>query len=91
MSKAFERFCRILELSMPLAVELSTLIGVGGCLCPRACNVWRTGTAACALITAVVVSASAADAMTWRIVLHSTRMGALSGGSLAAMGSWELR
>ena len=80
MSKALEHFCRMLELRIPLAVELSTFSGVGGCGWPRAVNVWWMGTAAWAFMTTVVVSASAAEAITCRIVLHLTRMGALVGG-----------
>lgn len=65
---------------MPLAVELLVLSGVGGCGWPSSMSMVRIGTACCAFICAVVVSASAADPITGQIVLHSTCMLPLSLG-----------
>jgi hypothetical protein len=39
MSIAFDRFCLIVSLTMPYAVELSVRRGVGGCVCPSLMSV----------------------------------------------------
>jgi hypothetical protein len=39
MSIALERLCLTLELAIPVAVEFSVTMGVGGCLCPNSSRV----------------------------------------------------
>ena len=75
MSKAFDFFCLIVEVSIPWEVLLSVLIVVGGCGCPISIKVVRFGTAALLLWYMPTVSASAAEDITLRMVLHSGRIG----------------
>ena len=49
MSKAFERFCRMVDVKMPWEVLLSVLILVGGCGWPNSSRAVRMGTAVLAL------------------------------------------
>ena len=44
-----DRFCFILAVTKLMAVELSVLIGVGGCGCPIPMSVFRRGMASLAL------------------------------------------
>ena len=59
---------------MPTSVELSTWIGVGPCGHPISFSVVRICMASWALINMVPHSASAADAIMLRIILHTTCM-----------------
>jgi hypothetical protein len=43
MSIAFDRFCLIVSLTMPDAVELYVRRGVGGCVCPSSESVNMSG------------------------------------------------
>jgi hypothetical protein len=43
MPIAFDRFCLIVSLMMPNAVELSVRIGVGGCVYPSSVSVTLSG------------------------------------------------
>ena len=79
MSHDFDRFCVILSCTNALAVELSTLIGVGGCGCPKAMRVRRNGIAVFALWKRALISASAAEVTTCLRVLHSTNTWPLGG------------
>ena len=45
ISMALDRFCFTDSLAIPLAVELSVTIGVGGCVWPSSSRVMRSGTA----------------------------------------------
>ena len=58
--------------AMPTAVELSTWMAVGPCFHPISERVVRMGTAVWALANMVLYSASAADAMILRMILHTT-------------------
>ena len=79
MSKAFDNFCFIAEFKIPVAVELSLYIGVplGGCGWPSSMRAVRMGQARWVAMKIPPVSASAADAMTFLMVLHITWRGAL--------------
>ena len=57
-----------------MAVELSTLMGVGGCGCPKAMRVRRRGMAVLTLWKSALISASAAEVTTCLMVLHSTKI-----------------
>ena len=79
---------------MPAAVELSVLIGVGGCGNPISARQVRMGTATCPLWKRAPSSASAADAMTFRSVLHSAWRGPLGvgvTGDFEGLVEWSLR
>ena len=80
MSKAFDRFCLTSDVRMPWAVELSVLIGVGGCGWPMSSSAWWMGHAFCALWKAAPSSASDAAATTCRRRVLSTWIGPLFGG-----------
>ena len=67
----------MVDVRMPWEVLLSVLIVVGGCGCPNSFNIVLIGTAILALWKTPIVSASAAEDMTLRIVLHSVWMGPL--------------
>ena len=58
-------------LSNALAVILSTCIFVGGCGCPISVIVVRSGTASCAFINYAPIFSSAADAMTFVMILYT--------------------
>ena len=75
------------------AVLLSVFNGVGGCRCPRAIKAFRIGIIFCAFKNKAPVSASAADATTWRSVLHSTCIGAFRAacGVAGGAGGFELK
>ena len=80
MSKVFDLSCLIFEVSMPWAVLLSVLMMVGGCGWPSSSKAVLMGTAVLLLCYIPMDSASAADDMTLRMVLHSVWMGPLGVG-----------
>ena len=65
---------------MPSHVLLSVLNVAAGWLWPSSSAVIRIGMADLPLLNTVIVSASAADVMTLRSVLHSVRMAPLGRG-----------
>ena len=71
----------MVDVNIPMDVILSVLIVIRGCGCPNSFNVVLIGTAILALWKTPIVSASAAEDMTLRIVLHSVWMGPLGFGS----------
>ena len=62
-------------------MELSTLISVGPCFPPIYFRLLLIGTAVCTLINILPYSASAADTMMLRMILHTTRMMLLKVGT----------
>jgi len=72
MSNAFEIFCLICLFAIPVAVGISTWIGVGGCVYFISSNVDQIGTAFLPFKNVVPNSASAADTIKFFIILHST-------------------
>jgi hypothetical protein len=74
MSMDFDRFCFMVLLSMPYAVELSVLKGVAGCLWPSSSRVVRRGAAVCAFWNHAPTSDSAADATIFFIAEATFRM-----------------
>ena len=62
----------------PAAVELSTQMGVGSCGKPSSSKVDRMGIDSCMLKNVAPVLASAADDMTWLMILETVWMGLLS-------------
>ena len=69
MSMALVRFGCTRLLTLPLAVELSTWMGVAGCLCPIYCKMILSLTALRELIYMAPSLASAADDMTSLMIL----------------------
>ena len=65
------------ELEKELAVELSVLIGVGGCGWSRAANIRRISITSLQLKNTPAVSVSAAEDITWRSRWHSMWIGPL--------------
>ena len=65
----FDRFCLNFPVKMPCAVVLSVLSGVGGCGWPILINVCQIGTALFALIDKPASSASAAEAITFLMIV----------------------
>ena len=65
-------FWRNSLVTMPTAVNFSTWMAVGPCGHPISDRVVRMGTAVWALMKMVPYSASAADAMILRMILHMT-------------------
>ena len=65
---------------MPWEVLLSVLMVVGGCGWPNSSRAVRMGTAVLALWKIPIVSASAAEDMTFLTVLHSVCSGPLGAG-----------
>ena len=84
---ALERFWRMLPASMLWEVALSVLIEVGGCGWVISFRVVRMGTACWPLSKIAPVSASAADAMTVRMVWHLVRICPFEVG-VGRMGGW---
>ena len=72
MSFHFERFCLYMPDTMPWAVLLSVWSSVGGCGWPMSSRVRGRGTACCAFINRPATSASAADDMTFFMILART-------------------
>ena len=81
MSMGLVRFGWIVLFTTPHAVELSTWIGVGGCLCPNSSSRCRIGTASRALMYSAPSSASAADDMTALMIWETVNTAPLFGGS----------
>ena len=73
----FDFCCLICLLENPTAVELLTLHGVGGCLCPISSSVVRMETASFVLLNSAPHSASATNAMTLRMMVEVLRMAPL--------------
>ena len=67
-------------MTIPLAVELSVFIGVGGWVKPSSWSVILRGTAVCPLCNSPPISDSAADATTCLKILHSVWVGPFYGG-----------
>ena len=80
MSIALERLCLMVLLMNPIAVELSTCIGVGGCSWPISWRAMRIGTASFAARNAAPTSASIADDMTLLMIFARTRAAPFSAG-----------
>ena len=75
---AFDRFCLMVSLEKLAAVELSTHMGVGGCGRSSFYKVAQMRINSCLLMKVAPISASAADAMTWLMILETVWMGPLS-------------
>lgn len=92
MSMAFERLCLMVLLMNPIAVELSTCIGVGGCSWPISWRAVRIGTASLAARNVAPTSASIADDMTALMIFARTWTAPLSGGVLVGIspGCWGM-
>ena len=82
MSIALDRFCFIVSLAKPAAVELSVCLGVGGCGCSSSMSVVQMGTMSWALTNSAPTSDSAAEAMMFLRMGQTVWMGPLSGGWL---------
>jgi hypothetical protein len=78
MSIAFERFCFIVLLTMPYAVELSIRRGVGGCVWPSSVIVTLSGAPLWALWKHAPTSDYAAEANTFLMMAVTLRMDPLS-------------
>ena len=76
ISQDLECFNCILLLIYPAVVELSVLIGVGGCRWPSDIRVWQIGMDNWALLNTPDVSASATEETTCQSVLIVTSIGA---------------
>jgi hypothetical protein len=72
----FVRRWRMVLLAIPAAVELSTWIGVGGCGWPSSSSVVRIAMTYLQLWKAAPSSASAADAITFLMMMHGFKIGA---------------
>ena len=68
------------SVKMPLAAELSVLIGVGGWVKPSSWSVMRRGTAVCPLWNSPLTFALATCATTCLRILHYVWIGPFSGG-----------
>ena len=69
---ALDFFWRNYLVAMPNTMELSTWMAVGPCVHPILERAVRMGAAVWALVKMVLYSASAADAMIFRMILHTT-------------------
>ena len=78
---ALDLRCLMVPVAMPNMVELSTCTGVGGWECPISSSVMRMGTASWQFKNKAPNSASSADAMMLRSILHTTYTMPLSVGS----------
>jgi hypothetical protein len=74
MSIAFDRFCLIVLLTMPFAVELSVRRGVGGCVWPSSVSVTLSGAPLWALWKHDPTYDSAAEATTFLITAATLRI-----------------
>ena len=81
MSIALDLRCLMVPVSVPNAVELSTLTGMGGWVCPISSSVIRMGTASWKFKNKAPNSASAVDAMMLQSILHTTYTMPFSVGS----------
>ena len=82
MSVAFDHFFLMVSMAKPLAVELSTWIGVAGCGCPSLRSKVRIGTASWPLMYAEPISVSAAESIPFDIICEMEWMGPLKRGRL---------
>ena len=89
MSMALELFWQNFLVTMPTAVKFSTWMEVGPYLNPISERVVRMGTAVWALTNMVPYSASAADAMILRMILHTTSKMLLVVGTKYSGLSWS--
>ena len=71
MSMALDLFCRMEELRVPTALELSVFMGVHGYECPVSSRRVQIGSAICPLSKRAPSLALAAEDITLRSVLHS--------------------
>jgi hypothetical protein len=78
MSIAFDRFCLIISLTIPYAVELSVRRGVGGCVWPSSVSVTLSGAPLWALWKHAPTSDSAAKATTFLMTAATLRIYPLS-------------
>ena len=69
---AFDQRCLIVLFTKPMAVDLSTCIGVGGCGCPISSRAIQRGAAYFAVKNTALTSASIAELMTLFIIFAST-------------------
>ena len=76
MSMDFVLRWRIILLDIPATVELSTWISVGGCGWPSSSSVVHIAMASLQLWKAAPSSASAADAITFLMMMHGFKIGA---------------
>ena len=81
MSIALERRCFIRWLAMPVVIELSVFIGVGGCRCPISIRAVRRPHASVPLWKVPASSASAAELTTFLRMTDTGRTTPLLGGS----------
>ena len=84
MSIALDLCCLIFPVAIPNSVELSTWTGVGGWECSISSSVIRMGTSSWKFKNKAHNSASAADAMMLRSILHTTYAIPFSVGSKSA-------
>jgi hypothetical protein len=84
MSIAFDRFCLIVSLTMPYALELSVRRGVGGCMWPSSVSVTLRGAPLWALWKHTPTSDSAAEATTFLMTAVTLRI-----DPLRASRSWD--
>eukprot|EP00978_Attheya_sp_CCMP212_P014567 scaffold37188_cov29-Attheya_sp.AAC.1 len=80
MSIALDLFCFAVPLRTLSAAELSVATGVGGCGCFISMAVVRSWVPFLQLLNWLPISASVADARTFRMMPHSTWMGPLRAG-----------
>ena len=80
MSIALDLFYLTLAVTMPSAVELSVLVGVGDWVKPSSWSLICRGTAVFPLWKSSLISTSAADATTCLRILYSVWIGPFSGG-----------
>ena len=71
MSMALERFYLMVSFANPIAVELSTCMGMSGWGWPSSSISVRVGTASCTFIQVAPILASAADPMTLDVILDT--------------------
>ena len=68
---ALDRLCFMVSFTNPIAVELSTCIGVGGWGCPISSSATRSGTASFVARKVAPISASIAELMTLFMIFAS--------------------
>ncbi len=80
MSIDLDLLCLMVLLVIPAAVELSVLMGVGGCGCPISSKIVLSIITSCPFTNNAPISASAADAMTCFIIELTACNGPFKGG-----------
>ena len=84
MSIVLDLFCFMVSLTIPAAVVLSVLMGVGGCLWPSAFNVGLVIAPIWAFSKSALYSDSLTDERSFFRIWHKTCIGALRGASFAS-------